>query len=312
MANPFSIAFIEPHLRCVGGIRRIIEIANRLKALGNDVGIYTPFGKPCTWMPCTVPVYHMPNIAKRKFDFVVFNLAEQYNVASSCKAAYKIFWVLAPEALYKPPEVPIKALKKDFYFLANSKFTVKYIRKYRKVDYEIPIINGGINTEHFRYAPEIPKKYNVLYYGSTRPWKGTKLIEGVIAPMHLRACKMEGLGTPQDQMYGLYNASDVTIVANQCEGFSFVELESMACGTPVLCTDCGGNMDYVIPGVNALVVPRNLNHLRQGLRKLIDNKHLRHSLKVNGLKTARDARFNWDNIAKKFEGAIKGFSNRGQ
>jgi len=57
MANPgrgMRLGFVEPHLARFGGIRRMIEFANRLVARGHDVTFYLPDDQilNCNWMPC--------------------------------------------------------------------------------------------------------------------------------------------------------------------------------------------------------------------------------------------------------------------
>lgn len=44
----------------------------------------------------------------------------------------------------------------------------------------------------------------------------------------------------QAELSGLYNASDVTVLASESEGLPNVVLESLACGTPVVATNVGG------------------------------------------------------------------------
>ncbi len=105
------LAFIEPHLHCVGGIRRIIETANRLIDMGNHVDIYTPNAAPCAWLPSKASVYKLSTLGKREYDIALFNLAEQYVWMKHAKAKLKVFWVLAAEAAYKNPAAPIAALK---------------------------------------------------------------------------------------------------------------------------------------------------------------------------------------------------------
>jgi glycosyltransferase involved in cell wall biosynthesis len=107
---------------------------------------------------------------------------------------------------------------------------------------------------------------------------------------------MEGLDTPQHDLYKLYNSADLCVVANQCEGFSFVELEAMACGIPVLCTNSGGNMDYILPNENALVVKRDIQSIRDGMTTLLYDKNKMRKFKYTGLKTAGHPKFSWDNI----------------
>ena len=52
----------------------------------------------------------------------------------------------------------------------------------------------------------------------------------------------------------LYNAADLTIVPSYSEGAPLVIPESLACGTPVVATDVGGNSEYLgMMGVDAFV-----------------------------------------------------------
>jgi glycosyltransferase involved in cell wall biosynthesis len=249
-----------------------------------------------------VPIYKLSRLHKHNFDIAIFNLAEQYKWALRAKAKKRVFWALAPEALYKHPDVPIKALMQDFFFMANSTFSARYVKDYRTdLKYEIPIIPGGINPSHFKYDPRIPKDYHILYYGSARPWKGTRLIEQACLGLKLETLKMEGSNTPQHKMFTLYNRSTLFVSAGQVEGFNFPILEAMACGCPVICTDDGGSRDFVKNGVNALVVARHANSIRDGVKNLLRNKKLRRRLSAEGLKTASNSKYKWPNVTKKLE-----------
>ena len=301
-----KISFVEPgvYWGC-GGLRRIIETSNRLKKLGHEVNIFTPKGRPCKWMKNNVPVLKWDKLNRYEHDALIFNLADNYKVMLETNAKSKIFWVLAAEAEYKHPKVALEALNQDFYFIANSTFTANYIYKYKKLDYDIPITPAGINPKHFKYDPEIHKHYHVLYYGSSRPWKGTQLIESTLNTLNIKSLKMEGLNTSQDKMYTLYNQCNMFISAAQCEGFNMPILEAFACGCPVICTDDGGNKDFVKHGINALVVDRNVSSIRTAVNVLLKEKVLRNGLRREGLKTSRDPKYDWDNIAKNFETIIK-------
>lgn len=53
---------------------------------------------------------------------------------------------------------------------------------------------------------------------------------------------------PEDQLPIAYQAADLTVVPSQSlEGFGLILLESMACGTPVLCTPVGGMPEILEP-----------------------------------------------------------------
>jgi len=301
------IGFIEPGLHVCGGIRRIMEVSNRLVKLKHDVTLLTPKGLPCSWLPTHSKVQRLDSLQNAKFDIIIFNLAEQYKDALRANAKKKVFWVLAPEALYKQPEIPIRALQQKFYLIANSKFVVQYIRNHGpNIKQNIPIIPGGINPDHFKHDPKIPKYHHAMYYGSARPWKGTGLIETALrSTPYSKFLKMEGLNTPQNKLYTLYNTASCYISAGQVEGFNFPILEAMACGCPVICTDDGGNRDFVKDQTNALVVRRTPQDIKNALVRLLEDKELRNKLKNEGLKTATDPKYKWENVTKKFEKTLE-------
>lgn len=302
-----KIGFIEPHLKIVGGIRRILEVTTRLKKFGHDVTIYTPSGEAQTWFDTTVSVKRLSKIHDISHDVVVFNLAEQYNICLQAKAKKKIFWVLAPEAYYKTVTIPVTALNQNFYLLCNSSYTRDYIKKYVTVPYEIPIIPGGVNPLHFRYDPTIQKNYHVLYYGSRRPWKGATLIKSAMQNTNLNVICMEGLKTKQVDMYKLYNSSVLYVSAGLAEGFSMPPLEAMACGCVVICTNEGGNMDYIKNGWNCILSTRDPNSIKRHVMNTLKDPKLIQTLRYNGLLTAKQSKFNWDNITKKFLSAVENF-----
>lgn len=60
------------------------------------------------------------------------------------------------------------------------------------------------------------------------------------------AGRVRWIGTlSQAQLADLYAAADVTVLATRREGMPNVLLESLACGTPVIATAVGGNMEIV-------------------------------------------------------------------
>jgi len=301
------IYFIEPHLLVVGGIRRIIEVANRLQKYGHEVRIFTPKGTPCLWLQNKIPTHKISKLSSYpKADVVIFNLAEQYREVLAVQAKAKVFWVLAPEGLYKNPDIPLAALRQGFHLATNSTFTKEYILKYVKVKYDIPVFPGGIDPSLFKCDEKIPKAYHVLLYGSARPWKGTELIlKAVHSLPNIKYLKMEGTNTTQEGLYTLYNHSSLYCCANQAEGFSLTQLEAMACGCPVVTADDGGSRDYVINGVNAFVVKRTVEGIKHGISTLLNNTALCKKLKAGGLKTAKEERFSWDVISKNFETYLK-------
>jgi glycosyltransferase involved in cell wall biosynthesis len=55
-------------------------------------------------------------------------------------------------------------------------------------------------------------------------------------------------GMPQKQVWTLFAAADCTILTSKCEGLGMVLLESMACGVPVVATDCSAVSELLEDG----------------------------------------------------------------
>ena len=65
---------------------------------------------------------------------------------------------------------------------------------------------------------------------------------------------------PDPAVLALYHAADIFVLpsTNRAETFGIVQLEAMACGRPVICTELGTGTSYVNQnGVTGLVVPSN-------------------------------------------------------
>ncbi|MGC9107033.1 MAG: glycosyltransferase, partial [Infirmifilum sp.] len=59
----------------------------------------------------------------------------------------------------------------------------------------------------------------------------------------------------QDRLSLLYNAADLTVVPSYSEGAPLVIPESLACGTPVIATNVGGNPEYLsLAGLEKYIV----------------------------------------------------------
>lgn len=79
------------------------------------------------------------------------------------------------------------------------------------------------------------------------------------------------------------------------EGFGMPVLEAMACGTPVL-TANGSALREVADTAALLIDPTNTDALAAGLLRLINDAHLRNTLRERGL--ARAAMFTWERCAQ--------------
>lgn len=81
----------------------------------------------------------------------------------------------------------------------------------------------------------------------------------------------------------LYSQAYISIITSYQEGLGIVGIESLAHGTPVVATDCGGTKDYVIDNMTGFLVPINDdNCMAAKIVQLLTNKTLHQKLSQQG------------------------------
>lgn len=96
----------------------------------------------------------------------------------------------------------------------------------------------------------------------------------------------------QENPYNLMASSDIFVASSLWEGFCNVIIEAMACGVPVISTDCPfGPNEIITDGVNGLLVPVNdVEAMAGAILKLLKDKSLRDCLAKSGRERAEDFR----------------------
>ena len=87
--------------------------------------------------------------------------------------------------------------------------------------------------------------FTLLLAGRLEPKIYRDYVEGMVRGLKLEEnVKMLGY-VEQKLLLLLYNVADITIVPSYSEGAPLVIPESLACGTPVIATNVGGNPEYL-------------------------------------------------------------------
>jgi glycogen(starch) synthase len=94
---------------------------------------------------------------------------------------------------------------------------------------------------------------------------------------------------PRNELVHRYRAADVLVFPVIWEEpFGLVPLEAMACGAPVVATGTGGSGEFLIDGVNCVVVPRgDPIATAAAVQRLAADTALRRSLRTGGRLTVR-------------------------
>lgn len=116
---------------------------------------------------------------------------------------------------------------------------------------------------------------------------------------------------PVDEVVQLYSHAAVFACPSVYEPFGLINLEAMACETPVVASAVGGILEVVEDGKTGLLVePGRPDALAAAIRRLLDNPALAHDMGRAGRRRVEE-RFSWARVAERTEQvyreAIAGF-----
>lgn len=99
------------------------------------------------------------------------------------------------------------------------------------------------------------KSLKLLIVGRLEPKTYREYMKEMIRSLNLER-DVVMLGYVEDEKLPiLYNSADLTVVSSYSEGAPLVIPESLACGTPIVATDVGGNSEYLsLCGLNDLLI----------------------------------------------------------
>jgi len=316
-----KISFVEPHLEVYGGIRRIIELANRLTERGHYVTIFHPDGTPCKWIKCIAKVKSNDEMLNETHDVIIFNdpNSTDYKLVKRAKAKLKIFYVLelydkqllnrVNLKIYLPRNKRMLILKKclcsSYLILSNATWEKEWLKENMNLDSKLLI--GGVNAEMFHpvEVKKNPNEIRILCSGDSRERKGTKTILKAIEISKKEEQKIvldiyHGKGIPQEKMAEKYSSADIFVEGSWNAGWNNPVVEAMACKVPVICTDIGGVKDFAFNEKTALLVPqKEPEALASAILRLIKDENLREKLRENAHQHVRQ--FDWDKSAERLE-----------
>jgi glycosyltransferase involved in cell wall biosynthesis len=133
-----------------------------------------------------------------------------------------------------------------------------------------------------------------LLIGGARGWRLSNLAG--IVERHALENDVVFLGFVEDaDLPALYGRAEFFVYPSSYEGFGMPILEAMACGTPVITSNCS-SMPEVSGDAALLIDPFDVSDLAARMIELAASRDLRTSLCTRGL--ARAARFSWEKTAQ--------------
>lgn len=118
----------------------------------------------------------------------------------------------------------------------------------------------------------------------------------------------------KEEIIELYSNAEVFACPSIYEPFGIINLEAMACKTPVVASATGGIKEVVVhEETGFLVEPGNSEELAKYINILLNNKDLAIKFGENGRKRVEEM-FSWESIARKtyemYKGVIEKYKNK--
>lgn len=154
------------------------------------------------------------------------------------------------------------------------------------------VIHNGVDVKRFRPTKEKSKeKFRII--GVALPWSKTKGIDDFFKLRELLSNEeyeiiMVGLNKDQlktlpngiigierthnvDELVELYSSSNVLVNTTYADNFPTVNLEALACGTPIITYNTGGSPEAIDEKTGVVVEQGDVEALADAIRKMKEN-----------------------------------------
>ncbi|WP_044257111.1 glycosyltransferase family 4 protein [Rhodopirellula sp. SWK7] len=268
----------------------------------NDGAYFSPsYNAPLSWLVST----------KRPFVFTIHDLIHvNYPAESSLPKRLYYQYVIRPAA------------RKAFKVLTVSEFSKQEIVAWSGVDpSHVGVVYNGVGSAFKVDGPKRETEYDyLLYVGNQKAHKNVTGLLHALAEVrktvdvHLEitgkaephtTATIEKLGLSQhvhflgsvtdDELACAYRGARATVLASEYEGFGLPVIESMACGTPVVCSNVTSLPE--IAGGAAVLVDIDAESIAAGILRLLNDESLQQELVLAGRKRAAD--FSWEATSAK-------------
>lgn len=238
-----------------------------------------------------------------------------------------------PAFSLKAWEYSVRGMLKADHIISVSNNTKQDISKYLSIHRnQITTVPNAVNTNFSVEAPEKVDAFRsrhcrtldevcLLNVGSAHSRKNMLMVLNVLNQLKkdglaVRLWRTGGNFTPQqeeyiqfnnlaedildfgiiddEQLVLIYNSSDILLAPSLYEGFGLTILEAMACGLPVITSNCS-SLPEVAGDAAILIEPNNIDNIINAVKMLINRKDLYKELIDKGIMRAKQ--FSWQHTA---------------
>lgn len=192
------------------------------------------------------------------------------------------------------------ALEKASVITAVSNYTARLVEKDLKIHSPIRVIYNGIDTDHF--TPERPtgesrKEIRVFFSGNLTRRKGAQWLSAIARKLkcNIRIFYTQGLqprrniiipenlesigSIPFAEMPECYRSMDILLMPTVREGFGLAVAEAMACGLPIVASNCSAIPELVVEGKGGFLCPvGDVDAFAEKINFLAENAELRREM----------------------------------
>ncbi len=179
-----------------------------------------------------------------------------------------------------------------------SKYTAELVKRDIGYKGDIRVIHNGIDTQMFRPVKKNPDPdIKILFSGNLTRRKGAHLLHAIAEQVKTdvtilytsglrthdalkKHSKMKNIGMiPYNKMPEIYQDADILLFPTIREGFGLCVAEAMACGLPVVATNCSSIPELVVDGEGGfLCEPENVNDFANKIDILASSVKLRQEM----------------------------------
>lgn len=222
-------------------------------------------------------------------------------------------------------------------YLTGCTSTIAALEELGIPDDRIDTVHYAVDEEFFQPRPELKEGRTILFVGGLQQHKGSLVLLQALRFMR-RSAKVVLLTISRDPYYGeefrraleaeidrgvheiehvpdmrdpdrllrYYQAANVFATPSLESVFELVNLEALACGTPVVASRVGGFPDLIQDGVNGLFVPPGQPEaLAAALERVLDDPGVAMRMGQAGRETIL-GEFTWKRVGEKLEARYVG------
>lgn len=180
-------------------------------------------------------------------------------------------------------------------------------------DLSILVVGTNLDTDKNKGLDLLLESLKKLPMNMTQKIKITIIGVDTLDPkifLHFKSYKLISSVNSDTELVSYYQDSTLTIVPSRIETLSYVALESLSCGTPVVAFKVGGIPELVIHNKNGyLAKPYDASDLARGITTILSSPKLRSQMSASALSHVKH-NFSKDKIVREHLELYKSILNR--